>query len=158
MSGPLIPGIREFDAPRKRNPVILWWLLGLVILAGVVVLGLGVFAASGPLRQLGLVTENLEPLAFRPTIVDTVVQISVAVPAEGLCADDVVDIAQSEDAAAVYVGASVTSPRNISCPAVGLSASQVWVDMQLLGPLAQRQVIRANDGQVLSRESSTGLG
>ena len=86
------------------------------------------------------------------------VQISVALPAEGLCADDVVDITQTEDAAAVYVGASVTSPRNISCPAVGLSTDQVWVDVQLLAPLAQRQVIRANDGQVLSRESSTGLG
>ncbi|MSO27181.1 MAG: hypothetical protein EXQ60_03835 [Candidatus Nanopelagicales bacterium] len=158
MSGPLIPGMREFDAPRKKNPAFLWWLLGLLVLAGVIILGLGVFVAVGPLRQLGLVTEKLEPLAFRPTIIDTAVQIAVALPAGGLCTDDVVDISLAEDAVAVYVGASVTTPRNISCPAVGLSADQLWVDVQLLAPLAQRQVVRADDGQVLSRESSTGLG
>lgn len=158
MSGPLIPGMREFDAPRKRNPVFLWWLMGFVVLAGVVVVGLGVFAAAGPFRQLGLKTEQLETLAFRPTVIDKVVQISVALPAGGLCAQDVVEISLAEDAAAVYVGASVTTPRNISCPAVGLSADQVWVDAQLLAPLDQRHVVRADDGQVLSRESSTGLG
>ena len=158
MRGPLIPGMREFDRPRKKNPVIIWVVLGLVLLAGIVILGLGVFAAAGPFRQLGLVTEKLEPLAFRPTIIETVVQISVALPAGGLCANDVVDISLAEDAASVYVGASVTTPRNISCPAVGLSADQVWVDVQLIDPLGQRQVVRADDRQVLSRESSTGLG
>ncbi|MDA3021533.1 MAG: hypothetical protein O2943_02525 [Actinomycetota bacterium] len=158
MRGPLIPGMREFDSPRKKNPVIIWVVLGLVVLAGVIFLGLGVFAAAGPFRQLGLVTEKLEPLAFRPTIIETVAQISVALPAGGLCADDVVDISLAEDSDTVYVGASVTTPRNISCPAVGLSADQVWVDVQLIDPLGQRQVVRADDRQVLSRESSTGLG
>ena len=158
MSGPLIPGMREFDRPRKKNPVFIWVFLGLVILAGIVIVGLGVFAAAGPFRQLGLVTEKLEPLAFRPTVVPSVVQVSVALPAGGLCADDVVDISLVQDATAVYVGASVTTPRNISCTAVGLSADQVWVDVQLLDSLGEREVVRAADGQVLSRESSTGLG
>ncbi len=158
MSGPLIPGMLEFDRPRKKNPVVIWVLLGLVVLAGIVILGLGVFAAAGPFRQLGLITEKLEPLAFRPTIVESVVQLSVALPAGGLCADEVVDVSLVQDVTAVYVGASVTTPRHISCTAVGQSADQVWVDVQLIDPLGQRQVVRAADGQVLSRESSTGLG
>ncbi len=55
-SGPLIPGMNEFDGPRRRVPRIVWWIAAA---CGVVVLLIGVAGFGGgvgPLRTLGLVT------------------------------------------------------------------------------------------------------
>ena len=58
-SGPLIPGMNEFDGPRRGVPRIVWWIAAA---CGVVVLLIGVaglVGGVGPLRTLGLVTLSL---------------------------------------------------------------------------------------------------
>ena len=67
VNGPLIPGLREFDGPKRQIPPAVWWVVGIIVLAGVGVFVAGVFASAGPLRGLGLVSEGMQPVAFRPT-------------------------------------------------------------------------------------------
>ncbi len=49
-SGPLIPGMNEFDGPRRRVPRIVWWIAAA---CGVVVLLIGVAGFGGVLAPCG---------------------------------------------------------------------------------------------------------
>jgi len=157
VQGPLIPGLREFDGPKRRMPRIVWVLVVLAVIAALLVLFLGVFRGSGPLRSLGLVTDSLQPVAFRPTVDERVIQVAVAVPTEGLCEAYPVQVAALEDAAAVAVSSSVTSLRNSSCTKVIAPEGEVWVDVVLEAPLQERTVVKASDGRELPRQSAANL-
>jgi len=64
---PLIPGLREYDAPRRRRrtPVFWGWLFGgIAVIVALVVAG-GLVAGIGPLRALGTAETPLDPVAWR---------------------------------------------------------------------------------------------
>ncbi|CAB4886674.1 MAG: hypothetical protein F2793_09910 [Actinobacteria bacterium] len=157
INGPLIPGLREFDGPRRRLPRLVWLLLAAVVVAGCVVLALGVFSASGPMRSLGLVTDEMQTVAYRPTTTDLVIQVAVALPPEGICRSDDLTLEGSEVGSRIEVRATRTTPRNSVCQPVSSSAEQMWIDVVLDSPLADRSVVRASDLQALPRDTSAGL-
>ncbi len=156
--GPLIPGIEEFDAPRRPVPRIVWWVLFILAATAVGVLLLGVFRGVGPVGALGWVTEDMQPVAYRPTADDRVVQVAIAVPPGGLCRDDEVRISGVEGPDRIEVRASVTRLRNAGCEQEPGAGDRVWVDVDLTAPAGQRVVVRAADGGELPRETEAGLG
>ena len=95
--GPLIPGLREYDAPRRRRSPVFWmWTIGAVAaVAALVVLG-GLVAGIGPLRALGTDEAPLTPVAWRPTVDAQVIQVAVALPESGLCTGDEVVVRSLE--------------------------------------------------------------
>lgn len=156
--GPLIPGLKEFDGPKRGVPGIVWLLLAVVVLAGLSVVFVGVFMGTGPLRSLGLVTDQLEPVAYRPTTDGRVIQVAVAVPPAGLCETYPVDVESVESAARVSISASVTSLRNSSCTRTTAGEGEVWVDVFLAAPLDARPLVKASDGRELPRQTAANLG
>ena len=156
--GPLIPGIEEFDAPRRPVPRIVWWALALVVLTGALLMLLGVFRGTGPMSSLGWVTEDLQPVAYRPTANDQVMQVAIAVPPGGLCRDDQVSISGVEGPDRIEVKASVTRLRNAGCEQEPGAGDRVWVDVTLAAAAGERIVVRAGDGGELPRETDAGIG
>ncbi len=153
-SGPLIPGMNEFDGPRRRVPRIVWWIvIGLAVVA-VLIAGAGLMGGVGPLRSLGLVTEDLQPVAYRPTVDERQIQIAVALPPRGLCSDEDVQVTAFERGPRVEVEAQVQHSRTSECPATGIVGDRLWADVPLKAPLGERQVIRVVDRQPLPRDSS----
>jgi hypothetical protein len=157
MSGPLIPGMREFDRPRGRGPAwVVWVVMTLVVLAVVVVLA-GFAGGVGPLRALGVSTTPLEAVGYRPTSDETVIQVAVTPPASGLCRTDEVRAVAFERSNRVEVESSVTRARSSSCPVTTIGGDVRWIDVQLDSPLGSRTVIRASDREPLDREGA-GFG
>ena len=155
MSGPLIPGMREFDRPRGRGPAwVVWAVMTLVVLAVVVVLA-GFAGGVGPLKVLGQSTVPLEPVAYRLTDDSAVIEIAVTLPPAGLCRDDVIDAVAFERSNRVEVQTSVTRGRAGSCTVTTIGGDVRWVDVQLDSPLGTRTVIRATDREPLAREGSS---
>ncbi len=155
-NGPLIPGLREFDRPRKRWPAWVGWLIAAIAVLIVLVLAAGFVAGKGPLRSLGLTTIALRPVEYRPTASDSVIQVAVSLPPSGLCRDDEVEVIAFERGNRVEVESNVTRPRRSSCPVTTLGGDVYWVDVALDQPLGERTVIRAVDRVPLPRESVTG--
>lgn len=153
-SGPLIPGMNEFDGPRRRVPRILWWILAGLLVVAVLIGAAGLFGGVGPLRTLGLVTEELQPVAYRPTVDERQIQIAVALPPRGLCSDETVEVVAFERGPRVEVEARVERSRTSDCPSTGIVGDRVWSDVVLGSPLGDRQVIRVGDRQPLPRESA----
>lgn len=152
-SGPLIPGMSEFDGPPRRIPRVLWWLIVVIVVVGMLIGAAGLFGGVGPLRSLGLTTEDLQSVAFRPTSDDRAIQVAVALPPRGLCPDERIQVTAFERGARVEVQAQVQRSRISDCPVTGIAGDRVWVDVQLNAPLADRTVIRVSDRQPLQRES-----
>ncbi len=153
--GPLIPGMKEFDTPRRGGLGWVWWI---VITLGIVValiVGAGFVGGVGPLRMLGLSTTTLEPVRYRPTTVETVIQVGVAMPRTGLCKDDEVVVVAFERGARVEIEANVTRPRRADCLSEAMAGDVVWTDVALEAPLADRTVIRLPDRSPLPRETAT---
>lgn len=152
-SGPLIPGWKEFDGPRKRTPRIVVLFVALLVIVGLLV-GVGGFVGGvGPLRALGWVSDPLLPLAYRPTTDPRQIQVSVALPSRGFCLEDDVSVIASEGDLAVEVTGSWSRPRTSSCAATGVTEDHTWVDVSLRADLGVRTVVRAADGEPLPRES-----
>jgi hypothetical protein len=151
-SGPLIPGMREFDRPRSGWPR---WLTGLVI-GVVVVVALVVLAGFvggvGPLRVLGESTTPLTAVAYRVTGDDSVIEVGVTLPPSGLCRDDVIDAVAFERGNRVEVETSVTRGRRATCAVTTIGGDLRWVDVRLRSGLGARTVIRADDREPLPRE------
>ena len=145
MAGPLIPGLQEFDRPRRGWPRWLTWLV--VAVAGLVaVLVLAGFAGGvGPLGVLGRGTTQLEVVSYRVTAEPDVIQLAVTLPASGLCRDDAIETAGFERGNRVEVEASVTRSRNATCTVTTIGGDVRWVDVRLDAPLGERQVIRLSD-------------
>ena len=151
--GPLIPGLEEFDAPRRKMPAWVWWLLGGVGVVGALALVAGLCAGVGPLRSLGLVTQELSPVAYRPVADPRVIQVAVALPPQGLCQGEDVAVQALEQSNRVEISTFVTRPRNVNCSGTGVAGDRVWVDVPLRFELDSRQVIRAIDRTPLQRTS-----
>lgn len=154
MSGPLIPGMREFDTPRRRWPSWLTWALIAIGAVAVLVLLGGLFGGVGPLRALGLTTTSLQAVGYRPTTVDTVIQVAVAMPPSGLCRDDDVRISAFERGNRIEVEGMVTRSRNANCATATLGGDLIWVDVELDSALGDRTVIRTSDRAPLNRDAS----
>lgn len=154
-TGPLIPGLHEFDRPRNRRPGWLGWTLAAVGVVVVLVVAAGFVGGVGPLRGLGTTTEPLQAVGYRPTATETVIQVGVAMPASGLCRDDEISVVAFERSNRVEVDASVTRSRNPSCPVTSLGGDVQWVDVALANPLGERTVIRTSDRAPLQRDAGT---
>lgn len=152
--GPLIPGLREYDAPRRRRApaVWVWTLAGVAVVVALVVVG-GIVAGIGPLRALGLVETPLSSIAWRETPDPRTVQVAVVLPDTGLCTGDEVFVRAIERSAVVEVDAVRASPRGSEdCTATGIAGDRVWVDVVLADPIAGRTVVRISDRVPLERE------
>lgn len=157
MSGPLIPGMREFDRPRGRGPAwVVWVVVSAVVLVALVVLA-GFAGGVGPLRVLGQSTTPLEAVAYRVTGDAAVIELAVTLPPSGLCRDDVIDAVAFERSNRVEVETSVTRGRAASCTVTTIGGDVRWVDLRLDSPLGTRTVIRATDREPLTREAA-GVG
>lgn len=155
-AGPLIPGLREFDAPRRGIPRWILLSFALVAVATAFVVVLGFVGGAGPLRGLGLQTEPLQPIAYRPTANPLVIQVAVALPVEGICKGDAVAARGVEDGAVVIIGAEFTRLRNSNCGTAGVGADLAWYEVALDEPLASRSVIRRSDRLPLSQRTAFG--
>jgi hypothetical protein len=155
-AGPLIPGLQEYDAPRRRRGGFLpWVLLALGLLAALTLIA-GLIGGVGPLRALGAAESSMEPVAWRPTGSELVIQVAVAVPSAGFCAGDEVKALAVERGPRIEVSASRTQPRNQDvCSGVGIAGDRVWVDVAIDAPVAGRPVIRTTDRQPLPQEEAT---
>lgn len=154
MSGPLIPGMREFDRPRGRGPAwVVWVVMSGVVLVVVVILA-GFAGGVGPLRALGVSTTPLEAVGYRATSDETVIQIAITPPPSGLCRTDEVRAVAFERSNRVEVESSVTRARSASCPVTTIGGDVRWIDVQLDSPLGTRTVIRASDREPLNREGA----
>ena len=154
MAGPLIPGLQEFDRPRRGWPRWLTWLVvaGMVLVAVLVLAG---FAGGvGPLGVLGRSTTQLEAVSYRPTAEPDVIQVAVTLPPSGLCRDDTIDTVAFERSNRVEVEASVTRRRGAGCTVTTIGGDVRWVDVRLAAPLADRQVIRLTDRDPIPEEQS----
>lgn len=140
-NGPLIPGIEEFDRPRRGWPR---WLVGVVIGALVLIMLLlvaGFVGGVGPLRILGQSTLPMTSVAYRVTSDPRVIEVAVAAPAEGLCRTDDLVVVAYERGNRVEVEGSVTRPRSATCQAVTIGGDLRWVRVELDAPLEERTVI-----------------
>lgn len=150
--GPLIPGIEEFDAPKRGVPRFVWVILFVLLVAVLFTLAVGLLAGVGPLRSLGQVESSLQPVAYRPTTDPLVMSVAVTLPANGLCPDDEVQVRAFERGPRIEVEASVEQSRNANCPETGIAGDSTWVDIGLTQPLGERSVIRLSDRQPLPRD------
>ena len=153
--GPLVPGWTEFDGPRRRVPRGVWWILVLLVVMSLAVVGIGVFRAAGPLASLGLESSPLQPVAFRPTTEETVLQVALSVPAGSLCRDDDVSASAVSVNGRIRVTAAVSRLRNEACVRDDTVSDPLWIDVRLDGPLADRDVVRDSDGNALPIQATT---
>jgi len=141
--GPLIPGMREYDAPRRRRGSALWlWSgVGVVSVVLLVVVG-GIAAGIGPLRSLGVVETPLTALNWRATDDPEVLQVAVALPDSGLCTGDEVRVRVLERPRVVEMTTYRAAPRSSDeCAGVGIAGDRTWVDVELANPLGERSII-----------------
>jgi hypothetical protein len=150
--GPLIPGMREFDTPRRGWPRWLVWLLMSAGVLVVLVVVAGFVGGVGPLRALGQTTSAVESVQYRTTVDGSVLQVAVAMPPTGLCRDDTINVTAFERGNRVELDSSVTRPRQSTCPVASLGGDVRWVDVPLDRPLGDRTVIRLPDRSPLPRE------
>lgn len=146
-SGPLIPGLREYDAPRRRRSPTFWlWVIGsVVVIVALVVLG-GLVAGIGPLRALGTDEAPLTPVSWRATDDPKVIQVAVALPDSGLCTGDEVVVRAIERPTLIEVSAVRASPRGSNaCAGIGIAGDRTWVDLTLDLDMGTRMAVREAD-------------
>jgi hypothetical protein len=148
-TGPLIPGLKEYDRPRRGFPRWLAWLIGSVVVVLAVVVLAGFAGGVGPLRALGQSTVPLEAVGYRLTADDTVIEVAVTLPASGLCREDELRGIAFERSNRIEVDTSVTRSRNPSCPITSLGGDVRWVVVPLDAPIGTRTVVRAADRQAV---------
>lgn len=146
--------MQEFDAPRRRLPRWIPWSLATVGVALAFVIVLGFVAGTGPLRLLGLQTEALQPIAYRPTTNPLVIQLAVGMPVEGICRGDDVRARAVEDGDVVILDAEITRRRNSNCGTAGVGSNLAWVDVALDAPIEGRSIIRRGDRLPLTQRTS----
>jgi len=155
VNGPLIPGMREFDTPRRGLPSWVPWLIGSVLVVAVLVIVAGFVGGVGPLKSLGLTTSDLQSVQYRTTTDGSVLQVAVAMPPTGLCRDDAISVTAFERGNRVEVASTVTRTRQSTCPVSSIGGDVTWVDVDLDAPLGDRTVIRLPDRQPLPRDTSS---
>lgn len=154
--GPLIPGMKEFDRPRRGFPR---WATA-IILAVLVGLGLlvvaGFVGGVGPLRALGQTTYPLEAVAYRGDADARTIEVAITLPEVGLCRDDALVVVPFERSNRVELDASVTRARSSNCEPVTMGGDVRWVQVSLDNPLGERRVIMVDGRQPLTQETSSG--
>ena len=151
---PLIPGLREYDAPRRRRRPAVWvyTLLVIAVVFGLVVVG-GLVAGIGPLKSLGTAESPLQAMSWRPTADPHVIQVAVMLPESGLCTGDEVVVRAIEHPNLIEVSAVRASPRgSAECAGIGISGDQTWVDLSLNDPMGDRSAVRASDRMPLDKQ------
>ena len=153
-TGPLIPGLREYDVRRRRRSAPWVWIGVAVGVLTVLVVLAGLVGGVGPLRALGARETPLQPVAWRTTADPAVIQVAVAIPSEGLCAGDEVKATGVERGPRIEVTATrVQAAGQVSCTGVGIAGDSTWVEVRLDAPLGERTVVRVEDRQPLPREA-----
>jgi len=152
--GPLIPGLREYDAPRRRRTPAIWvWSAAGAFAIAVLVLVGGIAAGIGPLRAFGVVETPLSPVGWRATADPEVLQVAVALPEAGLCTGDDVFVRTIERPTVIEVTAVRAAPRgSADCAGIGIAGDRTWVDVSLGDPLGERTLIRMPDRVPLTEE------
>lgn len=146
--GPLIPGVNEFDRPKKGIPRWLGVFLSLTVISLGIFTLWGFVAGGGPFSFLGEVEEQLQPTGYRPTVESNVIQVLVALPKEGACPTNTFDITATETPETITTAVNLIRPRSNSCPADQLT-DEIWLDLTLTQPLDDRIITRNIDGQDL---------
>lgn len=158
VGGPLIPGIEEFDRPKRGVPRLVIALIVVVLLGVGGVVAAGFVGGVGPLGSLGIISESLQPVGYRPTTDASSIQVAVAMPPEGMCAGDDIAVTAVETASSVEVSAELTRKRTTTCEKTSVGSTQAWFDIQLDAPFADRAVVRASDSQELPHISEGAIG
>ncbi len=152
--GPLIPGMQEFDRPRRGWPK---WLtlvvVGVLLFAGLVVVA-GFVGGVGPLRILGQTSVPLSAVAYREAPDPQAIEVAVATPREGLCRNDELVVVAYERGNRVEIEGSVTRSRSSSCQAVTMGGDLSWVEVLLASPLGERTVVTVEGREPLERRTS----
>ena len=151
--GPLLPGRPEFDRPRRGWPRWLTWVVLSAVVAAALVVLAGFAGGVGPLRLLGSTTTPVEAVSYRLTDDPTVIEVGFALPADGLCRDDIVDAVAFERGNRVEIDLSVVRSRSRDCAITSLGGDVRWVTVTLDAPLASRTVIRTLDREPVPRSS-----
>ena len=154
---PLIPGLREYDAPRRRRrtPAFWGWLFGAIAVVLALVVAGGLVAGIGPLRALGTAETPLDPASWRSTPDPQVIQVAVALPEAGLCTGDEVLVRVIERPNVIEVSAVRAAPRGSQeCAGIGIAGDRTWVDVSLDDPMGERTAVRVSDRVPLTNESA----
>ena len=152
--GPLIPGLREFDRPRRGFPRWATAVIVGVLVAVLLLIVAGFVGGVGPLRVLGQTTYPLEAVAYRGSPDSVAIEVAVTLPESGLCRDDELVVVPFERSNRVELDVSVTRARSADCEQVTMGGDLRWVDVILDNPLGERQVIMVEGRQPLTRESA----
>ena len=153
MQGPLIPGLQEFDRPRRGFPRWATAIIIAVVVGLILLIVAGFVGGVGPLRLLGQTATPLEAVAYRGSPESSTIEVAIALPDTGLCRDDELIVTPFERSNRVELEASVTRARSSDCEQVTMGGDRRWVDVLLDNPLGERQVIMVEGRQPLTRES-----
>jgi len=148
--GPLIPGLNEFDRPKRGFPRWAGFLIAITFGLSLLLLIWGFVAGNGPFSFLGYVSEELQPAGYRPTVDEDVIQINVTPPPSGICPDQDLVVSAVESPSEIDIAVTLSGPRSSTCPE-NASSGPMWVDVLLQAPVGERIIIRSNGGQELLR-------
>ena len=147
--GPLIPGLTEFDRPKGKRPAWIGWLIGSVFVVVALIVVAGFVGGVGPLRFLGTTIIEVKPVSYQGDPASTLLNVSIALPASGLCREDQVSLVAFERSNRVEIEASVSRPRSGQCTVTSLGGDVRWSEVELANPLGERRVIRTIDREPL---------
>lgn len=151
--GPLIPGLEEFDRPRKGWPRWLTVVVLAVIAFALLIVLAGFVGGVGPLRALGQSTVPLTTVAYRETATPNVIEVAVSAPREGLCRGDEIAVVGFERGNRVEVEATVTRSRSASCQPLTMAGDLRWSPVTLDTALGDRTVVSAQDRAALEKRT-----
>lgn len=148
--GPLIPGLDEFDRPKRGFPRWAGFLIAITVGFSLLLLIWGFVAGNGPFSSLGHVSEELQPAGYRPTVDQDVIQINVTPPQSGICPDQDLVVTAVESPSEIDIAVTLSGPRSSSCQG-NASSGPMWIDVLLQDPVGERIIVRSNGGQELLR-------
>ena len=151
--GPLIPGIEEFDRPKRGWPKWLTLVVVGVLLLGALIVVAGFVGGVGPLRILGQSVVPLTAVAYRELPDPLAIEVAVTTPREGLCRNDELVVVAYERGNRVEVEGSVTRSRTSSCQTVTMGGELTWVQVELESALGERTVINVEGREPLEERT-----
>jgi hypothetical protein len=151
--GPLIPGIEEFDRPKRGWPKWLTLVVVGVLLLGALIVVAGFVGGVGPLRVLGQSIVPLTAVAYRELPDPLAIEVAVTTPREGLCRNDELVVVAYERGNRVEVEGSVTRSRTSSCQTVTMGGELTWVQVELESALGERTVINVEGREPLEERT-----
>ena len=148
--GPLIPGLNEFDRPKRGFPrwagFFIAGIIGVSVLLGI----WGFTSGTGPFSSFGQVSQDLQPTGYRPTVDADVIQVLVTPPPSGVCPDQELALTAIESERDLEISITLTGPRSSSCQE-SPGSDEIWLDVLLQDSFADRTIFRSIDGEELLR-------